>query len=727
MTKARFAADFGWRGPVNLRSRAELVGYIDRNGADDGQLYSDGRLFYIGQTGATAIADLPGLVPGLEVTPDHMGAGGNGATIDTAAVQAAADYAASIGGKVTGAPGKVYRVAAAGTHTSGRSYCIMLASGVTLEDLPLVYERTNADTDIVITPDVGNVTALVTKDIALRRVTVNGNADMTTTGNGFNFWLRKVRNLTVDHARSVDSTNWGIRIEQCDEVHVTMPVASHEPDVNADGVHYIDCRNVSQIGGNLHSQGDDTLIVEALDYDVFNINISGVVCRAPTAGIAGGRGVLVFRETFGGRTAVLKMENIRIQGTCMDCWGPALAVETPYCEFTNNTLDITAKNCGYGAVINAGGAAGPGTVRGNSFNVQSADSGTVGFFTSIFSGSTMEDNAGNVLVSNPGDGQVGISLKGDRWSGRFVCDYDPKAQKTAFSVGVDLTVTQSTIFVQGEDAGRNIRLNDGCAGNQIMLGDLRGAATHDIEILGSAGDTIFIGGAIAGTVSGATNDTQFIGSRGQAKVLTQGAFGIGSTQPQTVTNVDDATLATGVYRTGTTTSSGTLPANATLGAFSGSGPLLNMRHDTGSVTQWWSSLSDAQIWTRRYSAGAWSGWQRASRILGTVAQVGAAATGAAFESAISGGYRYYRNAAGQQTVEGTITTSASGEVTVTFPTAVPFVGVPLVTFGVVSAANQSLTPRAASKSATSMTVSCFDDTNARVATSVDFTASGRWF
>lgn len=74
-------------------TRAEAVATIAGGWVPDaGLVYWIDGLAYIGSTGATAIADLPGLLPNGPVTPGHFGAIGNGANDDTAGVQAAWSY-----------------------------------------------------------------------------------------------------------------------------------------------------------------------------------------------------------------------------------------------------------------------------------------------------------------------------------------------------------------------------------------------------------------------------------------------------------------------------------------------------------------------------------------------------------------------------------------------------------------------------------------------------------
>lgn len=74
---------------ADFSSRAAAVTAI-ANGfvPKDGTTYNIGGIAYLGQTGATDIADLPGLVP-VNKTPQHYGAVGDGVTDDRAAFAAA--------------------------------------------------------------------------------------------------------------------------------------------------------------------------------------------------------------------------------------------------------------------------------------------------------------------------------------------------------------------------------------------------------------------------------------------------------------------------------------------------------------------------------------------------------------------------------------------------------------------------------------------------------------
>jgi hypothetical protein len=211
-----------------------------------------------------------------------------------------------------------------------------------------------------------------------------------------------------------------------------------------------------------------------------------------------------------------------------------------------------------------------------------------------------------------------------------------------------------------------------------------GLATGGVQraILGNAGLTLDVPMTGTATTQGPTD-----AGEGRLPRLrsTGGIFGLGGLDAPGVADVDDSALRTGFYRS-TTTSVGTLPPGHALGTFGGSGPLVVLRHDGGSVTQWWSSLSDAQVWTRRFS-GSWTGWQRATRILGPVAQVGGAATGAILERGANANGEFLRLADGKMICTRTNLSAAnastalgalfrSGDVSWTYPAA--FAAAPVV-------------------------------------------------
>jgi hypothetical protein len=79
-------------------TRSALGVWVASNTPLNGVVYTAAGLQYLGQTGATAIPDLPGLVPNGDWTPFHWGFSGNGTSVDTALFNAAIDACVAKGG-----------------------------------------------------------------------------------------------------------------------------------------------------------------------------------------------------------------------------------------------------------------------------------------------------------------------------------------------------------------------------------------------------------------------------------------------------------------------------------------------------------------------------------------------------------------------------------------------------------------------------------------------------
>lgn len=130
---------------ISYTSRSSLVTWAASNTPTNGQLYAVGDLLFIGSTGATAISDLPGLLP-VENAPEAFGAVGNDTADDTVAIQKAINYAFSLGGgevhlrkdyalSATAETDTFYTIAsgpAVEERDASDFTCLVLRSGVTL-------------------------------------------------------------------------------------------------------------------------------------------------------------------------------------------------------------------------------------------------------------------------------------------------------------------------------------------------------------------------------------------------------------------------------------------------------------------------------------------------------------------------------------------------------------------------------------------------------------------
>lgn len=105
--------------PISYRTRAQLVTAIGTLGLSypDGFVVKAGGRKYRFLTGATAIADLPGLVPNTTITPQHFGWDASlSFAAQTAAIQAAAAYADSVNGPTV-------------VNKNGRAATVLIPSG----------------------------------------------------------------------------------------------------------------------------------------------------------------------------------------------------------------------------------------------------------------------------------------------------------------------------------------------------------------------------------------------------------------------------------------------------------------------------------------------------------------------------------------------------------------------------------------------------------------------
>lgn len=534
----------------------------------------------------------------------------SGAT-QTAMIQAAINYAAAQGGGDIALLGRTWDIVNIGTVSApGRQVGLLLKPGVILKGGRLRRGGTDMKFDLVrgegggIYPDVADQMGI--RDVSIdgcARNRIDGEGGTGFNNDGFNLYLLNIKNPVCEGIISKDPASWGIRIERCTGgAFINRITCDHGADVNADGVHFVDCSNITGHGFEIVTEGDDGFIVEAKNHDVENNTFTGITVRSIASGVVSARRpILILRDTEIG-TTLRRIRNNTLEAVTSDSPYPALVLDTGACEVENNTFSVNSLRCQYGAQIQAGSPLAPGYVRNNTFIITASDTKSTGLMTNIVGASVLSGNKIEATITNPADGTVGASLRGSRWTGSIVVNYDPNGTKANKLHGVDLLVTDSTLMCESRGAKNNLYLRDGCARNTINLGSLQDATDFDVNVTGSAVDTVFLGGSLSGSVS-APSQLRFIGTLGANTVV------FSSPLITDCTDLDLSTRATGTYRTGDSiTTAGTWPGAKT--GFQRTGILRVTRYDTGTMMQEWLSIGAEEIWFRRYTAGAFGAWRK---------------------------------------------------------------------------------------------------------------------
>ncbi len=218
-------------------------------------------------------------------------------------------------------------------------------------------------------------------------------------------------------------------------------------------------------------------------------------------------------------------------------------------------------------------------------------------------------------------------------------------------------------------------------------------------------------------VSGATDVTA-------GRLPTVGWMGLGGLMPVAGNiGVTDNSIAPGLwYHYDSATSSGG-PIS------SGFGFLYHGRRAPGGgEVQIFVAESNGVVFSRARTTGAWTAWARGfstTNAIGTVSW-SSGPTGALIESGSNANGRYVRFADGTQICSQTITSSASIDVEATFPAAFATLTDLRTALSVNSSAGIALSPRHTGRTVTTISVSAFNASNARVATAVEAVTIGRW-
>lgn len=211
------------------------------------------------------------------------------------------------------------------------------------------------------------------------------------------------------------------------------------------------------------------------------------------------------------------------------------------------------------------------------------------------------------------------------------------------------------------------------------------------------------------------------------RLLLAGAYGWGAEAvplPGGGLDIDGITV-TGNYQINATVISAS--PNIWSKAAISSSSLLHFGRDASNAAQIMVNRSSAVMAIRTRSLGTWGPWREIfhqGSVLGTVSQASGVPTGGLIERGSNANGEYVRWADGTQICSATLTGSAGAGVAWTFPAA--FSAAPNVGGTVIATVLSALCLDAA-PSATAVTVSARDKTDARRADTIHIRATGRWF
>lgn len=574
-----------------------------------------------------------------EVTPEMFGYRGTNPFLDTIAINSAISYLSLRGGgDLKFRTGITYKVTNAGAGGGGRGVAILLQPGVVLDLNGSTLKRADSvmDYDLVRGWGVGYLDSLV-YTMGVKNGILEGNSPGSVTPNstdGFNVWLYRIKNPVCENIVSRNSGNWGIRIQECQGGSFVGRIKTeHKTDVNADGVHFIDCKDMTGDSFEIFSSGDDGFIIEAGSYGCSNLNFTGIVCKTPQGSIAAGRGILIFRETGSDpNPPIVEIKDINVEAVVTEGGGSSssgygLAITLARCKLLNSKIQVIASKCQAAASVRAFGGIFPGEIRGCDFDVKSYSqrapggvSADIDFQTGI---GIIDDNKINANTIDTPSGRDGILLQGSRWKGSLSADF-LTGSKTVTAVGLNLYVKDSNLTIASKGYLVPCRIHE--AGNTFTIGKIYDAFPGYASLQLFNPNNILLGGYVEGSITGATSDTRFIGTVGSGLPLWQfsqsatdsfegkipllrelgGIFGIGAGTLPTLSNLDATVTRGGLFSVENSTTTGTWPTGYT--GFDRTGVVLNLPHSGGLKLQIFLSAGKQKLVQRRWISGSWGGW-----------------------------------------------------------------------------------------------------------------------
>jgi len=211
------------------------------------------------------------------------------------------------------------------------------------------------------------------------------------------------------------------------------------------------------------------------------------------------------------------------------------------------------------------------------------------------------------------------------------------------------------------------------------------------------------------------------------RLVTVGGFGLGSTAPPPLADLDAHTVQNGIYSSNSGTVLGTLPAGATVADV-----VLSLRPAPNQTTQILSQPNTSgHLWHRRSQSNTgWASWRRVydtGNALGAVAQTGGMPTGAIIERGTNANGEYVRFADGTQICWHQQTTSAAGNTTWTFSAAFHASAPSAVAITPIGEGLFSRSARLVFTTSTSCAYNIVNPANARTEDGARLLAVGRWF
>ena len=496
---------------------AYVQGYYDRGDVGDIPLYYWDSSSVLTDNGGSVIK--PTAVTGSgrwvwgdvsEVNVKWFGAKGDGVTDDTLIIQSVIDYVSNDGGGEIYFSTGTYLIDVGGVEDS-RDYGIILKSNITLrgesKNKTKIFAKANSDMDLIIT---GRSSA--DNNIEIKNLTIDGNQANQTDGQ-FNLWLHSTDNVVIENVESINSGSWGFRIQQCDSIFMSDIKTNHAADLNADGIHFIDCNNVNCVNIDILTLGDDGFSIEALGSDVSNYNITNINITCPVTTAGGGRGILLFLDESVASTQ-RKITDINISNANIyNCKSAAVVLLAAQFERVN--IQWNDFECLNSLNIVAGTATKTGYVKNCNFDLNSISPQQLGVTQTLTDG-VIEHNRIIAKMYHDVDGYVGIALRGDYWSGEIDIDHDPDGTKATALIALDMFASNSDLKVNinGGDTGLNLRA--GATDNNIIINRIENQNTRSINVTSTALRNKFYGGIIDGAINGApaTDLSKFYGVDG---------------------------------------------------------------------------------------------------------------------------------------------------------------------------------------------------------------------